>query len=136
MLRAALLARRAAAPALRPAARAASTQAPPEPQQQSPTSPQPPQEHLHVTLEPLEAPDDAIFALTLTRPEARNALGRRMVAELREALSRLAGERDARCVLVRSAAPGVFCAGADLRERAGMTERVRRAARWRQQAPP
>jgi hypothetical protein len=129
MLRAALLAHRAAAssPARRPAARAAassSTQAPPEAQQQQ-SPPQPPQEHLHVTLEPLEAPDDAIFALTLTRPEARNALGRRMVAELREALVRLAGERDARCVLVRSAAPGVFCAGADLRERAGMTERVR-----------
>jgi hypothetical protein len=131
MMRAALLARRAAAasPARRPAARAAaaaasSTQALPESQQPQ-TSPQ---DHLHVTLEPLEAPDDAIFALTLTRPEARNALGRRMVAELREALGRLAGERDARCVLVRSAALGVFCAGADLRERAGMTERVRAAA--------
>lgn len=44
-----------------------------------------------------------------------------MLAELREALTRLRLETATRAVVLRSGVPGAFCAGADLRERATMT---------------
>lgn len=78
--------------------------------------------HLHAQLEPLDSPNDGIFFLSLTRPEARNAIGRQLLRELRECLVNLSKERSTRCVVVRSTAPGVFCAGADLKERAAMTQ--------------
>jgi hypothetical protein len=81
-----------------------------------------PDTQLHVQLEPLDFPNEGIFTLSLTRPAARNAIGRQMLRELGEALRQLALECTTRCVVVRSSAPGVFCAGADLKERAGMTQ--------------
>ena len=38
---------------------------------------------LEVTVEPLDSPNDGIFQLTLHRPQARNAIGRRFLHELR-----------------------------------------------------
>lgn len=45
----------------------------------SSTTPPPPQQkpHLHVQLEPLAGELDGIFCLSLTRPEAKNAIGKR-----------------------------------------------------------
>lgn len=75
---------------------------------------------LQVQLEPLEP---GIFLLNLTRPDHRNAIGRQMLAELREAVSDLRSERSTRCVVVRSTSPaGTFSAGSDLKERAAMTQ--------------
>lgn len=67
--------------------------------------------------------DSGVFTLTLCRPSARNAVGRKLLSELRGALETLASESatSARALVLRSAVPGVFCAGADLRERAAMT---------------
>ncbi|GAB4816462.1 hypothetical protein N2152v2_003508 [Parachlorella kessleri] len=76
---------------------------------------------LEVLLEPLDSPNEGIFLLTLSRPQARNAIGRRFLRELRECLANVAQERTTRCVVLRSAVPGVFCAGADLKERATMS---------------
>ncbi|GBF92605.1 hypothetical protein Rsub_05219 [Raphidocelis subcapitata] len=76
---------------------------------------------LQASVEPLGGRHEGVSVLSLNRPEARNALGRQMVRELLEALETLRQERSTRCVIVRSAAPGVFCAGADLKERAAMT---------------
>lgn len=77
---------------------------------------------LQVTLEPL---DDAIFTLTMTRPEARNAIGRQFLRELKGWIANLKSERSARCVVLRSAVPKVFCAGADLKVRsAGVAGRM------------
>jgi methylglutaconyl-CoA hydratase len=80
---------------------------------------------LHVQLEPLSTPDgvEGVFTLTLCRPSARNAVGRRLLSELRGCLEALAAESpaSARALVLRSAVPGAFCAGADLRERAAMT---------------
>lgn len=89
---------------------------------------------LHVQLEPVAtssregnagegASDSGVFTLTLCRPSARNAVGRKLLSELRGALEALASESpaSARALVLRSAVPGVFCAGADLRERAAMT---------------
>ena len=80
---------------------------------------------LHVQLEPISTPDgvEGVFTLTLCRPSARNAVGRKLLSELRGCLETLAGESptSARALVLRSAVPGVFCAGADLKERATMT---------------
>jgi methylglutaconyl-CoA hydratase len=75
-----------------------------------------------VQLEPLDGVNEGIFFLSLTRASAKNAIGRQLLRELQEALRNLAQERTTRCVVLRSMASGVFCAGADLKERASMTQ--------------
>jgi enoyl-CoA hydratase/carnithine racemase len=66
------------------------------------------------------ATGDGIAILTLARPPV-NALGRRLVEELRDAAAALEKDGSLRAVIV--AAEGkTFCAGADLKERQTMTE--------------
>jgi methylglutaconyl-CoA hydratase len=65
--------------------------------------------------------DSGLVLLGLERPAARNALGRRLLGELEGALEWLASDHSTRVVILHSLVPGVFCAGADLKERAGMT---------------
>lgn len=67
---------------------------------------------LQVALEPL---DGSIFMLTLNRPDARNAIGRQFLRELKESLDNLVLERSTRCVIIKSSVSRVFCAGADLK---------------------
>jgi len=63
------------------------------------------------------------FALiTLNRPEAMNSLSLQMLAELGEALDQAAFDPELRCVILTGAGAKAFCAGADLKERAGMNE--------------
>ena len=59
--------------------------------------------------------DDRIAVITLDSPANRNALSRRLVAELTEHLGDAAGDESLHGVLLRSSHP-VFCAGADLKE--------------------
>ena len=67
---------------------------------------------------------DGVATITLDRPESRNALNRAMCEDLVSAAAAAVAD-DARLVLVRGAGP-VFCAGADLKERKGMsTDEVR-----------
>ncbi|HEX6937854.1 MAG TPA: enoyl-CoA hydratase-related protein [Longimicrobiales bacterium] len=61
----------------------------------------------------LYAVDDGLALVTLNRPEKRNALDDRTVAELHAAFDRADRDGDARVVLLRGAGPD-FCAGADL----------------------
>jgi methylglutaconyl-CoA hydratase len=77
---------------------------------------------LQVVLEPLDGENEGVFFLSLSRPEARNSIGRQFLRELKECLYTVAQERTTRCVVVRSTVPGVFCAGADLKERAVMSQ--------------
>ena len=72
---------------------------------------------------------DHVATFTLNRPEARNALNNALAAALHAACRRAVAE-DARLVLVRAIGP-VFCAGADVKERAGMEEDAIRARRIR-----
>ncbi len=76
---------------------------------------------MEIRLERLGGEDAGIVLLGLDRPAARNALGRQLLSEFREALSTLESDARVRVVVVHSLAPGVFCAGADLKERAGMS---------------
>lgn len=59
--------------------------------------------------------------LQLDRPEALNALNREVLIELEEILVNQAQE-DLRALVVASAHPKVFCAGADIRYMAGLKD--------------
>jgi methylglutaconyl-CoA hydratase len=65
---------------------------------------------------------EQIATVTLNRPEARNALGRALVAELRAALAMLGSDASLRALIVAGTRESsAFCAGADLVERTTMT---------------
>ncbi len=59
---------------------------------------------------------------TLARPEARNALSRAARAELEQLVDAVEAEAEVRTVIVTGAGDKAFSAGADLKERAGMSE--------------
>jgi methylglutaconyl-CoA hydratase len=69
----------------------------------------------------LTGSDAGTAVLTLSRGASRNALGRTLLGELEHALA--AASATARALVVCSDVPGVFCAGADLKERSGMSQR-------------
>jgi methylglutaconyl-CoA hydratase len=73
-----------------------------------------------VRVERLGSEDEGIVLLGLDRPAAKNALGRELLREFREALATLRFDPTVRVVILHSLVPGVFCAGADLKERAEM----------------
>ncbi|XP_066863652.1 enoyl-CoA hydratase domain-containing protein 2, mitochondrial isoform X3 [Kogia breviceps] len=70
----------------------------------------------------LPGPDQGITEILMNRPSARNALGNVFVSELLEALAQLREDRQVRVLIFRSGVKGVFCAGADLKEREQMSE--------------
>jgi enoyl-CoA hydratase/carnithine racemase len=59
--------------------------------------------------------EGALALVTLSHPGRLNAMSRAMWVELRQAFATLAGEGDARCVIVRGEG-GAFCAGGDISE--------------------
>jgi methylglutaconyl-CoA hydratase len=63
----------------------------------------------------------AVATVTLARPEAANALSKALVADLRSALGDLAGDATLAAVILTGAGDKAFCAGADLKERRGLT---------------
>ncbi|MFB0844721.1 enoyl-CoA hydratase [Paenibacillus oleatilyticus] len=63
---------------------------------------------------------NGIVLITLNRPEAANALSIKMLEELRAAAASCKFDRSVRCIVVTGAGEKAFCAGADLKERAGM----------------
>ncbi|XP_028259208.1 enoyl-CoA hydratase domain-containing protein 2, mitochondrial [Parambassis ranga] len=77
-------------------------------------------EPVEVDLKRLEGEDDGIVEVLLCRHKARNALGHVFVSQMRELVSSLSSDSAVRVVVFRSLVPGVFCAGADLKERALM----------------
>ena len=69
-----------------------------------------------------------LATLTLDRPEARNALNRAMCDDIVAAASAARADAGVKLVAIRGAGP-VFCAGADLKERKGMSGDEVRARR-------
>ena len=63
----------------------------------------------------------SIALVTLDRPERMNALSRALVARFGEVGREVAAQSDVRLVVVTGAGDKAFCAGADLKERAGMS---------------
>ena len=66
--------------------------------------------------------DGHVAILTLNRAEAANAFSRGLLAALSDAVAGLAANADVRCVVLTGAGEKAFCAGADLKERAGMND--------------
>ena len=60
--------------------------------------------------------------ITLNRPERRNALDLPTLTALDDLLQNVAGRRDLRALVITGAGEKAFCAGADLKEREGLTE--------------
>ena len=86
-----------------------------------------------LSLTRLGGEDAGTAVLTLRRASARNALGAVLLGELEAALAELrgggggGGGGGARALVLCSDVPGVFCAGADLKERSGMSQAQARA---------
>ncbi len=59
---------------------------------------------------------------TIDGESRRNSLSRAMISELSDHLRRIESRRELRCVVVTGTGDKAFCAGADLKERAGMSE--------------
>jgi enoyl-CoA hydratase len=71
----------------------------------------------------VESPRDGVMVVTLDRPEVRNALDTQMVRELRELFAPLKfTPGELRCVVLTGSGDKAFCAGADLKERKGMSD--------------
>uniref|UniRef100_A0A8C3GXL4 Enoyl-CoA hydratase domain containing 2 n=1 Tax=Corvus moneduloides TaxID=1196302 RepID=A0A8C3GXL4_CORMO len=67
-------------------------------------------------------PHFCIAEILMNRPHARNSLGKVFVNELFSALEQLRFDEEVRVVVFKSEVKGVFCAGADLKERAKMDD--------------
>lgn len=72
----------------------------------------------------LEQPAPYILTVTLNRPASRNAFTTRMAEELVSVMRGLTAVSAAalRCVILTGAGDKAFCAGADLKERKGMSD--------------
>ena len=71
---------------------------------------------------------DGVATITLDRPESRNAVNRAMCDDIVAAVAAARDDAEVRLVVVR-ASGAVFCAGADLKERKGMSADQVRARR-------
>src|SRR5688572_1690741 len=77
----------------------------------------------------VELRGEHVLIVTLNRPEVLNALNTQMGRDKLDLWTRLAAEPgELRCVVLTGAGERAFCAGADLKERDGMSEAV-----WRSQ---
>lgn len=72
---------------------------------------------------------DGIATVTLNRPHALNAINRALAQALSATCGLLRDRDDVRVVILTGAGERAFCAGADLRERGGMTHSERNAHR-------
>lgn len=62
-----------------------------------------------------------IAVIELNRENGKNSFSRSMASRIHECIDILSTDRNVRAVIVRSLVKGVFCAGADLKERKTMT---------------
>lgn len=75
----------------------------------------------NLQLKYLEERDSGIVVLELNRPEAKNALNRNLTTDFFSAIDAVKYDKNVRVLIVRSMVPGIFCAGADLKERLKLT---------------
>jgi enoyl-CoA hydratase/carnithine racemase len=83
-----------------------------------------PTAYKHLTYEHLIVEEAAphVAAVRLNRPEVLNAINTKMGHEIAAAFLALHDDAEVRAVIVRGAGDRSFCTGADLKERAGMTD--------------
>ncbi|KAK7251801.1 hypothetical protein RIF29_35330 [Crotalaria pallida] len=75
-----------------------------------------------VKLHNLQGSDSGIVEVRLDRPGAKNAIGKDMLRGLSHALDLIDQDSHANVAIISSSVPGVFCAGADLKERRTMNQ--------------
>ncbi len=79
----------------------------------------------------IERRSDGILVVTINRPDRRNALDRPTLAAGRKLIRDILYDRSARVLIVTGVGDKAFCAGADLKEREGMTmDQVRQYIRY------
>nr|XP_051703311.1 methylglutaconyl-CoA hydratase, mitochondrial isoform X2 [Oryctolagus cuniculus] len=64
---------------------------------------------------------EGIVVLGINRAYGKNALSRNLIKMLSKAVDSLKSDKKVRTIIIRSEVPGIFCAGADLKERAKMS---------------
>jgi len=70
----------------------------------------------------VEKRSGGIAIVTLNRPEAANAFSKQMLLDFHQAVSDLKYDVDVRVVIFTGSGEKAFCAGADLKERKGMSD--------------
>ncbi|KAJ8287282.1 hypothetical protein GJAV_G00049760 [Gymnothorax javanicus] len=68
----------------------------------------------------LDGEDSGIVVFGINRPKAKNSISKNLVKMLSDAVDAVKGNNKVRTVILCSLVPGIFCAGADLKERAKM----------------
>uniref|UniRef100_A0A7N6BEU2 AU RNA binding protein/enoyl-CoA hydratase n=1 Tax=Anabas testudineus TaxID=64144 RepID=A0A7N6BEU2_ANATE len=68
----------------------------------------------------VDLPRSGIVVVGINRPKAKNAISKNLVKGMFEAVENIKKNNKVRSVIFCSLVPGVFCAGADLKERAKM----------------
>ncbi|XP_026864808.2 methylglutaconyl-CoA hydratase, mitochondrial [Electrophorus electricus] len=71
----------------------------------------------------LDGDDSGIVVFGINRPKAKNAISKNLVKMMSEAVESVKKNNKVRTVILCSMVPGIFCAGADLKERAKMDQR-------------
>ena len=66
--------------------------------------------------------EDGVATVTINRPDARNALSSATIEELNAAFSEIASDQSVRVAILRGAGDVAFCAGADLKEVAALSD--------------
>ncbi|KAL5064254.1 hypothetical protein RYX36_025991 [Vicia faba] len=75
-----------------------------------------------VKLHKLSDEDSGIVEVRLDRPEAKNAIGKEMLRGLSNVFELINQNSNVNVAMIRSSVAGVFCAGADLKERRAMDQ--------------
>ncbi|KAM4802732.1 methylglutaconyl-CoA hydratase, mitochondrial-like, partial [Urocitellus parryii] len=65
-------------------------------------------------------PKPGIVVLGINRAYGKNSLSKNLIKMLSKAVDALKSDKKVRTIIIRSEVPGIFCAGADLKERAKM----------------
>lgn len=66
--------------------------------------------------------ENNIALITLDRPEAANAFSLQLLDDLTSVVNHVNQQKDIRATIITASGEKAFCAGADLKERAGMTD--------------
>ncbi|KAK2162121.1 hypothetical protein LSH36_103g01017 [Paralvinella palmiformis] len=74
------------------------------------------------TFEYLEGDNEGIAVCSFNRPKAKNSINRNLRDQFQKSLDELLYAKNIRVAVIRSTVPGVFCAGADLKERLNMPQ--------------
>lgn len=84
-----------------------------------------------MTLVKLEIMDEHIAIISLNRPGAANAMSNNLLDELNEIIKKVDQDSSVYCTIITGNSEKAFCAGADLKERKGMSEeQVIKAVRY------